>query len=217
MIERLGPEQFSQRWAGHSFDDKCPSRPYKYNSVNRSAREYRRGMFKAVKMAGDASYSWGNRERAKAYTALEKFFQTSSAEHWPIQVFGEGEVFGLGNFPKGTIVRYEIDIIDRNSEFINKSGFGIIGQAKTNVGGYLDVLIEAPDELVPSQLKGLDNVSPNEYRRGAVVGEVVHEKYPGPYSSYDNMFRYSLIEVWQLGQAVREQVKIPGFKPKKAK
>ncbi len=222
MVETINPGIINSEALranfGHAFDDGCPAVPYPYAQPptrNLSSREARRVLFRKLRIPSELS-AWQDRERARALSRLAEFFQTAPGTQ-PIQVFKRGETFKLSDFSKGTVIRYESDSVEKDLKEEDLSRFAIIAQAKTNVGGYVDCLVRAPTERVPSAEEPLAGVPPNLYMQSLVVGEVFHRRYAGSSAAadYERVFRYKLIEVWQLGNAVREQVGAVHSRPKK--
>ncbi len=217
-IERLNSAEFEAFW-GHTFDDKCPARPYRGRSANdgRSARAARRDLLRGPQIESDL-LAWEDRERARAVARLTEFLD-STEQGEPIDVFRKGQTFKLADWPKGTILRYKGDWAKRDSEG-SEFRFAAIAQAKTNVGGLVDCLIVllASEGELDISLNSLVRLDPaNVYLQSVVLGEATHRRYISPGSQYDQLLRYNLIEVWQLGNGVREQVRVAGFKPKKAR
>ncbi len=227
MVEALNlgsisPEALRETF-GHTFDDVCPvdsyvqppkSFRYAQELKVRSAREVNRAILRSLTRSTELS-TWQNRERARALSRLSEFFDSAPGSE-PIRVYGNGETFRMSDWPRGTVIRYEMDSVEKDLEARNVSHFAIIAQAKTNVGGYTDCLVYAPATIGLSSVELLEGVPPNHYRQSAVLGEAMHQRFSGPGgAASERVFRYNLIEVWQIGAGVREQVGGRGFRPKK--
>ncbi len=222
MVEKLSSAEFEAFW-GHDFNDNCRVLPFPNGSTsNQELFRLRGGKSVVIKPSGMQSdlLAWQDRERGRAVTRLNEFLD-STEQSEPIDVFKKGHNFKLADWPKGTMLRYNVDRAGRDSEVRNESHLGVIGQAKTIVGGFADILIVMSSEAVagPSFMVPLVRLDPAAAFRmqGTVLGEVTHIRYSGQGSQRDILLRYNSIEVWKLGTAVREQVRTAGFKPKKAR
>ena len=212
MPGRLSPENLG----GHAFSDNClPNKSLQNGSSGASPRALRRHAPALLMRLPMDLIQWETKERARVREEMDRFFESPGEE--PLVVLQEGEVFRLSDWPKGTVVRFERNTLHRGMDFSDVFLFGVIAQARTKVGGFLDAVINARSELTPGYDRPLVNVPYDTYKQKIIVGEVFHERYGKANSDHDNLYQIAAVEIWRRGQASREQGKAPSFKPKKAR
>lgn len=212
MVEQERRRSELDFWGGHSLKDSCewvelPGGLFLYD-FHRIAYEF--GEIKKLDYYLDL------------FERLEEYLDTNQGE--PVKILAPGDVVNLASYPKGTIVRFGIDIDKpvrfRRREFKQlEENWGIITQ--TNFAGrYYDLLIGwSFDEGEEVNLYNPEHMYTNFRLEEITVGETIHSRLIEPTIDYlsrllglnkwQYLLRFNWVEIWKFGTEVRQREKEP--------
>lgn len=222
--EELTPEEFEKFWKGHNFQDDCEW------SDDPETKNYLTLAKAYLKLPGYIKTALTEvRNTNKRFYELLAFLATKPKR--PIKVFSEGEEFKATSYPRGTIVRIARQMSRPGTplgiEYMVLWGF--IEQTRDlHRREPEDIIIGFPDGVVQSYWynpRGTRQHLFNDCHTAFVVGEVIHNRerqvvrepllrplaetlkadiYSVPRN--ESLVKYSIVEIWQYGQGVRERV-----------
>lgn len=179
MVER-NVGSIPELWHGHSLDDDCSWEEEVLSPLDK------------IKDLVRPFINYGGERRV--FNKLKEFLRNLPQS--PVERFGYGQVFDMGKFPKGTIVKFSYEYVESDSAEHFDEEWGIITQERES-GEISDVIVGFSIDDFTEKFQ-LDNAT-RIYDSTIKIGEGVHTRTSSAFGKTQDLTRFNFIEVWRIG------------------